>query len=73
VESNKKSHTNNTSDKSKTTNELHLTEFNNTNSTVNDNSVKRQQQYPVENHNMISGNLIGFVIYLPLITMYILL
>lgn len=41
-QNNKKSHKNNTSDKSKTTNKLHLTEFNNKNSTVNDNSVTRQ-------------------------------
>lgn len=56
-----KSHTNN-SGESKTTNKLHLTEFNNSkDSTVNNNSVKRQLQYPVENQNMISGNVLGFV------------
>ncbi|KAF0749058.1 DUF4806 domain-containing protein, partial [Aphis craccivora] len=53
-QNNKKSHKNNTSDKSKTTNKLYLTEFNNKNLTVNDNSVKRKLQYPVKNQNMIS-------------------
>lgn len=53
-----KSHKNN-SDKSKTTNKLDLTEFNNLkDSTVNNNSVKRQLQYPIENQNMISGNVL---------------
>lgn len=57
-----KSHTNNF-DKSKATNKLHLTEFNNQNdSTMNNNSVKRQLQYPVENQNMISaGNILVFL------------
>lgn len=56
-----KSHINNF-DKSKATNKLHLTEFNNQNdSTINNNSVKRQLQYPVENQNMISGNILVFL------------
>lgn len=49
-------------DKPKTTNKLHLKDISNLkDSTVNNNSVKRQLQYPVENQNMISGNVLVFV------------
>lgn len=48
-----KNHTNN-SGESKTANKLN----NLKNSTVKNNCVKRQLQYPVENQSMISGNVL---------------
>jgi len=55
-----KNHTNN-SGESKIANSAN--KFNNLkNSTVKNNSVKRQLQYPVENQSMISGNILVFFI-----------
>jgi len=53
--------------KSRSTNKIYLTEIKD--STVNDYSVKRQLQYPVENKNITSGNNI-IVLYLYTILYY---